>query len=232
MKSVLFVEDDAGLRLELTDYLSNLGYTPRGTDTLAKAEHELQKGCAVLLLDINLPDGSGLDFCTRMRPYVRSGIVMLTGRSERELRLQALRGGADAYLVKPVDPEELEATLFSVMRRRDDSRLSILRPPPLPVQWRLDSVRLSLLAPNGLLCKLSKQEAVLLCALLQAPKQQIARSDLLAAFEVQGLPSNGHRVEALISRLRSKVATDTKLELPVQSVYRQGYAFLDHAKVL
>jgi DNA-binding response OmpR family regulator len=231
MKSVLIVEDDEGLRLELTDYLSNLGYAVCGMATLALAEQELQKGFAVLLLDINLPDGSGLDFCTRVRPYVRSGIVMLTGRSERELRLQALKGGADAYLVKPVDPEELEATMYSVMRRRDDSRLSILRAPPMPVQWRLDSVRLSLSAPNGLVCKLSKQEAVLLRALLLAPGQQTSRSDLLAAFELQGLPSNGHRVEVLISRLRNKVMADIHLELPIQSVYRQGYAFLDHAQV-
>ena len=103
MPSVLIVEDDEDLRLELSEYLCAHGYTVDAVGTLAAAELLLHKGFALLLLDINLPDGSGMDFCLRVRPYVRAGIVMLTGRSERELRIQGLKGGADAYLLKPVD---------------------------------------------------------------------------------------------------------------------------------
>jgi DNA-binding response OmpR family regulator len=104
MNSVLIVEDDADLRLELSDYLSSVGSTVYGVDSLAAADRVLHQGFGLLLLDINLPDGSGIDFCPRVRPCVRAGIVMMTRRSERELRLQGLKGGADAYFVKPVDP--------------------------------------------------------------------------------------------------------------------------------
>lgn len=232
MSSVLMVEDDEDLRLELSDYLSSVGYAVHGVGTLEAADLVLHQGFDLFLLDINLPDGSGLDFCLRVRPYVRAGIVMMTGRSERALHIQGLKGGADAYLVKPVDPEELDATLQSVVRRAGAHHFSIVRPAPMPVQWRLDRVRLTLSGPNGKVCKLSKGEALLLVAVVLAEGQQIGRADLLASFDAQGWASNGHRLEALISRLRGKVLEAMELELPIQSIYGQGYAFLDHALVL
>jgi DNA-binding response OmpR family regulator len=232
MRSVLLVEDDESLRQELSDYLSSEGYGVQAVGTLAAAEQLLHQGFALLLLDINLPDGCGLDFCLRVRPYVRAGIVLMTGRSERGLRIHGLKGGADAYLVKPVDPEELDATLQSISRRVDERRFSIVSAAPLPVQWRMDRVRMTLSGPNGKVCKLSRGEAQLLLFLLQAEGQQASRSDLLASFDVRVGASNGHRVEALISRLRSKVATEIELELPLQSVYAKGYVFLDHALVI
>lgn len=232
MQSVLMVEDDEDLRHELSRYLNAHGYAVQGVGTLAAAELLLQQKFSLLLLDINLPDGSGMDFCLRVRPYVRAGIVMLTGRGERALRIQGLRGGADAYLQKPVDPEELDATLQSVLRRGAAQRLSILAAPVMPVQWRVDCVRLTLAGPNGRSCKLSPGECLLLCSLLRARGQQISRSELLAAFNAQGMDSTGHRVEALISRLRGKVVEEMGLELPVQCIYGKGYAFLDHAVVI
>ena len=232
MNSVLIVEDDEDLRLELSDYLTSIGYAVQGVDTIAAADLVLHQGFGLLLLDINLPDGSGIDFCSRVRPYVLSGIVMMTGRSERELRLQGLKGGADAYLVKPVDPEELDATLQSVLRRVGSHQFSMVQSAPMPVQWRVDRVRLTLSGPNAKACKLSKGEALLLAALVQAEGQEISRADLLASFEAKGLSSNGRRVEAMISRLRGKVMEEINLELPIQSIYAQGYAFLDHARVI
>ncbi len=232
MTAVLIVEDDEDLRFELSDYLTSRGYTVHGVGTLAAADLVLHQGFALFVLDINLPDGSGMDFCLRVRPYVRAGIVMMTGRSERELRIQGLKGGADAYLVKPVDPEELDATLQSVLRRTTEHRFSVVTQAPMPVQWRVDHVRLTLSGPNAKACRLSRGETLLLVALVRAEGQQISRLDLLAAFEAQGVASSGRRVEALISRLRSKVMEEMNLELPIQSIYGQGYAFLDHARVI
>jgi DNA-binding response OmpR family regulator len=146
--SVLIVEDDIDLRDELADYLSQQGYAVQGVSTVRAAEEALSNTIDLLVLDINLPDGNGFDLCLRLRPYLRSGIVMCTGRSERSLRIDSLKGGADAYLVKPIDPEELLATLISVQRRSQPQAPSLFNLSP-PVQWRLDSKRSSLLTPNG-----------------------------------------------------------------------------------
>jgi DNA-binding response OmpR family regulator len=216
----------------LSDYLTFLGYAVQGVGTLAEAEVALNQGFALLVLDINLPDGSGLEFSMRVGPYVRAGIVMMTGRSERALRIQGLKGGADAYLVKPVDPEELDATLQSILRRMGGRRYSLLKAAPMPVQWRVDHIRLTLTGPNGKACKLTNGECLVLVTLVQAQGQLISHADLLESLERQGGASTGRRVEALISRLRSKVMAEFKLELPVQSMYGQGYAFSDHALVI
>lgn len=82
---------------------SQLGeFSVSSAATIREAEACSPSPYDLLILDINLPDGDGLTFC-RAR-YIRSGIVMYTGRGERELRIASLRDGADAYLVKPDEP--------------------------------------------------------------------------------------------------------------------------------
>ena len=232
MTTVLIVEDDTDLRCELSDYLSASDYEVIGVGTMAEAEAALSDVFDLLILDINLPDGCGMELCRRLRPYVRCGIVMCTGRSEREMRINSLRDGADAYLVKPVDPEELEATLISVLRRATSVNNSMLTPAPLPVQWRLDQTRLTLTAPIGTIIKLSQSETLLLASVLNEPNRQASRASLLNAFEGANLPTDGRRIEALISRLRGKVFERTQVQLPLESMYGKGYNFTDHAKLI
>ena len=117
MISVLLVEDDRDLCAEISAFLSGAGFSVCVAGTIREADARLARPYDLLVLDINLPDGDGLSFCRQARRYIRSGIVMCTGRGERELRIASLRDGADAYLVKPVDPEELEATLLSEIGR-------------------------------------------------------------------------------------------------------------------
>ncbi len=231
--SLLFVEDDSDLRDELSEYLSSCGYRVQGVGSVQAAEAALAESFDLLLLDINLPDGSGLELCRRLRPYLRSGIVMCTGRNERALRIGGLKDGADAYLIKPVDPEELEATLASVLRRipRADFPPGILGTAH-PALWRLDRKRQVLLTTGGTAIDLSQGETLLLSCILEEPQQQLSRLGLLSAFKAAGTPSDGRRLESLASRLRRKVLDKAGLQLPLQSVYGKGYSFTDHAQLI
>lgn len=232
MKRVLIVEDDIDLRSELADFLGSSNYEVTAVGSVAEAESALVNGFDLLVLDINLPDGNGMELCRRIRPYLRAGIVMCTGRSERELRIASLLDGADAYLVKPVDPYELDATLVSLLRRSSTARGTLLVPAPMPTQWRLDCVRQTLTGPGNQVVKLSPSESRLLSAVLRTPSQQISRAVLLGGLEADGFPMDGRRLEALISRLRGKVLEKTGSPLPLESVYGKGYTFADHAEVL
>lgn len=232
MTSILLVEDDIDLRDELSDYLVAAGYMVSGVGSVADAERALSQTFDLLILDINLPDGSGLELCRRVRPYVRSGIVICTGRSERDLRIGGLKDGADAYLVKPVDPQELEATLISLHRRITTVGASLLSQAPLPVQWRLDRMRQTLTGPNGKWTPLNESDCLLLACILQAPQQQATRTAVLAAFDSAGAPSDGRRIEVQVSRLRAKVFDQTGARLPLRSVYGKGYVFTDHAALI
>lgn len=232
MTSILLVEDDAVLCGELRDFLVPLGYSVSCAGSVAEAELKLVGIFDIVVLDINLPDGDGLELCTRMRPYVRAGIVMLTGRSEREIRIQGLKGGADAFLLKPVDPEIFEATLASVQRRLKEPQSTLVTPAALPVQWRLDRIRHALTGPNGKSCKLSESEMNLLAGLLQAPGQQASREVLLTAFHEAGRSLNGRHIETMVSRLRSKVLSELGVQLPIAPIYGKGYVFSDHAQLI
>ena len=232
LPSVLLVEDDPVLSLELAEFLRGDGFDVRCVSTVADAEHALEQHFDLMVLDLNLPDASGVDFCRRIRPYLRSGIVICSGRSERELRLSLLRGGADAFLVKPVDPEELSATLSSVLRRVVLDPPSPLRESALPSLWRLDTAQLSLRAPNGTQVTLTEAELLLLRTLLGQSVRTADRQQLLAIFQQAEMPMSGPRLETLVSRLRSKVYGQSGHQLPLRASYGRGYVFAAHAEVV
>lgn len=230
---MLIVEDDPTLLGELTEFLGAQGFSVSGVTGVQEAELRLQNPYDLLVLDLNLPDGSGVELCRRLRPYLRSGIVVCSGRSERELRLALLRSGADAFLVKPVDPEELAAVLTSVLRRVKPAPASPMLPSaPPPAMWRLDRVQQSLIGPSGSLIPLTSAEATLLRELLSMPDRTAERQQLLDTLEAAGMPMTGPRLESLVSRLRSKVMEGSGMPLPLRANYGRGYIFAAHALII
>lgn len=230
--SLLVVEDDPALGLELSAFLRSEGFDVVLAAGVQQAEQALQRPFDLLVLDLNLPDGSGVELCMRLRPYVRSGIVVCTGRSERELRHALLRGGADAFLVKPVDPDELSAVLASVLRRVTPAQASPMRASVLPQSWRLDRIRQCLLDPSGRAVGLSHAEVLLLASLFDQPGALVERPFLFDLLAVDGLPMTAARLEALVSRLRAKVVAEGGHRLPLATSYGRGYRFTAHAQVL
>jgi DNA-binding response OmpR family regulator len=231
--SVLLIEDDPTLARELQDYLGSEGFQVRWVSGVQAAEEALQANFDLLVIDLKLPDGNGADLLTRLRPYLRSGIVICSGSSDRSLRLNMLRAGADAYLLKPVDPEELAATLGSLLRRIGPARPSPLQPGAMPSMWRLDRVQQLLFAPSGgRRVGLSQAECLLLALLFSQADRFIARQDLLAAFASKAIDMNGPRLETLVSRLRNKVHSDSGARLPIRAWYGRGYTFTAHADLI
>ena len=234
--SVLLVEDDQELCLELATYLASSGFQVRSAGTLAAACTALAQVPNLIVLDINLPDGSGLELFRQVHPCQRIGIVMCTGRDERELRIACLKEGADAYLVKPVDPEELEATLLSVHRRvsaaAPEQPSSLLTPPAIVERpWHLDVVERVLTSPNGVAVLLSASELTLLKTLFDSEQRFAARESLIEQIDGAADAGSAHRLEALISRLRRKVGDKVGLKLPLRSAYGRGYEFSGHVQL-
>ncbi len=229
MPTLLLVEDDPVLRQEFGEYLSGDGFAVHSVATVMEAERALTEPFDLMVLDLNLPDGSGIELCQRLRPYLRSGIVICSGRSERELRVSLLRSGADAFMVKPVDAEELSATLSSVLRRVIAPVASPMRASQLPSLWRLDRVHRCLWAPKGKQVMLSAHELLLLQILLEQPEQLVGRQQILARFEEASMPITGSRLETIISRLRAKVFDACGAQLPLRASYGRGYIFAAHA---
>ena len=100
--NILVVDDDDALRFLLVDYLTSHGLSVMGVGTAAEADKAVSKSSYdLVLLDLSLPDGDGLDLARRWREDQRMSIICLTGRSEEADRVMGLELGADDYITKP-----------------------------------------------------------------------------------------------------------------------------------
>ncbi|PWE30784.1 response regulator transcription factor [Pararhodobacter marinus] len=118
----LLVEDNRELAEAVVNRLCLDGHAVDHAATLAEAEDWLAAtGYDLILLDVMLPDGDGRDFLARSRARIETPVIMLTARSQVSDRVGALDQGADDYITKPFDFEELEARCRAVLRRRGGS---------------------------------------------------------------------------------------------------------------
>ena len=108
-KSILVVDDDKSILRTLTRILQKAGYDVDGAETGKEAAEKAEKRCYDLaLVDVRLPDMDGTDLLADMKETLRNTVkIVITGFPSLETGVKALDGGADAYLVKPVRPEEL-----------------------------------------------------------------------------------------------------------------------------
>ena len=115
---VLVVEDDMQMRRFLRTTLTALDYRVREAETVAEALVEVTtRNPDVILMDLALPDGDGIDLTRRIRAWSRVPIIVLSARGREEDKVAALDEGADDYLTKPFGVNELLARIRAAMRR-------------------------------------------------------------------------------------------------------------------
>ena len=121
--SILVVEDETSIASFIAAYLRNAGY---GVKTAATAQAALIQlagdSPALVILDLNLPDGDGVELCRRIRKTSDVPILMLTARDEDIDKIIGLEVGADDYMTKPFNPRELVARVKSILRRAAPER--------------------------------------------------------------------------------------------------------------
>lgn len=221
---IALVEDDRILREEMLFQLEHAGFAVEAFATAAELYRRLvSQRFAVLVLDIGLEGEDGLSICRYVREHDQAvGIVFVTARSLRFDRLEGLDAGADAYLTKPVDMDELQLIL-----RRLAQRGMAVEPAAAgggaAGGWCLDDNGTVLLAPGGYRLRLNLNELQLLRELFREPGRVCGPGELLAALGVVPGDGDKHRVEVILSRLRDKVRRDCGLALPVRTLRGTGY---------
>ena len=121
--TILVVEDETSIASFVSAYLKNAGYAVRTASTAQAAVVELTSEVpALIVLDLNLPDGDGVELCRRIRKSSDVPILMLTARDEDVDKIIGLEVGADDYMTKPFNPRELVARVKSVLRRAAPER--------------------------------------------------------------------------------------------------------------
>lgn len=217
---VLVIEDEPDLCEAMASYLSLEGFPTTGVGSTSAADawlktHEVD----VIVLDVGLPGQDGVAWLSQSGAARDKGVVMATARGELPDRLRGINAGADAYLVKPIELEELRAIVHNVAQRLNRGL------EPSPQGWRLNAINWLLISPAGDTVKLTQSETVLLNALATRPGQTVSKEQLIKALGHESDSYDPRRMEILVRRLRNKIELKTSAPLPLETVHGLGYAF-------
>lgn len=219
---IAHVEDNADLREEVAFHLRHLGHRVEEFATgeaLLSWLVDVPEPPDLLLLDLGLPDRDGIELARTARALVPElAIVMLTARTKVDDRVEGWQAGADAYLTKPVDLRELVAVMQRLVGRRHGMAASA-------DGWVLHSADSRLDAPDGHRIELTFAESSLLGAFAGALGRPVARESLVEAMGLDPADYDMRRLEAVISRLRSKLRPSAGGGDPIRAVRGQGYHF-------
>lgn len=223
--TVAIVEDEAVLREELAFQLGHMGYRVETFGDAGSFYRFLAVSPrTIAVIDIGLPGEDSLEICRHLRANgSQIGLIFATARGLRNDRLEGLSAGADAYLVKPVDVDELALLIRrlaerfgSALQAADDLRSSA-------GGWVLDGSLL--ISPAGKPVPLTMKEFPLLSALMSSRGETCPYAKLASVLGILDDEWDKHRIEVIISRLRLKVERSTGEALPIRAVRSQGYCF-------
>lgn len=225
LPKIALVEDDEDLLASMYEYLTICGYSVLTASSIETFYQQLiYQPIDIVLLDISLPGESGLSLFNHLN---RSGqaydfdVIMLSASNSDADKLFSLKQGANRFLSKPINMEELIANIEAVTRTRQ-------RPSPVSqkLNWTIFPSLLELQTPRNNRVNLTHREAILL-AYLAEQHGGCHRDEVAGLF---GLPANAQsyaRMDVMLSRLRGKVATKTEEILPLKAVPVNSLKFLE-----
>jgi two-component system, OmpR family, response regulator MtrA len=219
---VLLVEDDQGIRDITARGLENSGFKvmPEGDGRLALMRFRDQP-FDIVVLDLMLPSLGGLEVCRRIRETSQVPLIMLTARGETSDVVIGLEAGADDYVTKPFEIEELVARIRAVLRRGD----------PQAHTGKMQAGELEIDEPafkahkQGVELILSSTEFKLLAALVRNRGRVLTREILLSTVWDHDYLGDSRLVDMAIKRLRKKIEDDPSKPTLIQTVRGVGYRF-------
>ena len=212
---VLLIEDARGLGQAVREQIADDGHAVDWVQLLEHAELHVQSSAYdLILLDLNLPDGHGLDFLRRRRAAGDSTpVIILTAKDQISDRIAGLNAGADDYLVKPFDLSELSARIAAVARRYSGNPNPQIQLGELCINVSDRTIR-----RDDKLIDLSAREWALFEALLRRPAALLSKSQLEEHLYELGAEIESNTIEVYISRLRKKLGAHT-----IETVRGVGY---------
>ena len=214
---VLVVDDDARLRDLLRQFLGRNGFTVTTAADAAEARARLQASAWIETAHVMMPGESGLDLARHIRASMPLPVMLLTARAEAADRIAGLSAGADDYLVKPFEPDELLLRIRAILRRAPPPSAA---PSPIAFgPFRFSPAR-DELTRDGVPVRLTTAEAALLRVLAARADSAVSREDLVARAHVDG----GERtIDVQVTRLRRKLEDDPRNPRWLQTVRGAGY---------
>jgi two-component system OmpR family response regulator len=202
---VLLIEDDPLLGEAVRDHIASHGHAVDWSTTLGEARDHLNVvSYELILLDLHLPDGKGLDFLKALRGKGSdTPVIILTARDQLSDRIEGLNSGADDYLVKPFDLGELSARLAAVARRYTGNPNPLLRLGRVEIDQAARRV-----VVEGTESMLTSREWAVLEQFLRRPGTTVGKDQIEDALYAFGAEIESNTVEVYVSRLRKKIGRE------------------------
>ncbi|MFV3077770.1 response regulator transcription factor [Niveispirillum fermenti] len=224
MANVILIEDNISFRNSLADCLTMFGHTVNEAGTAMELYQLLgSETYDVAVVDINLPHHSGFLITEYLSRNSLASVIITSVRDAVEDRVQGYRCGADIYMVKPVEPEELSAAITRLALKR-------LYGPPVSEQessWCCDVDAQLLHAPDGTCIRLTPRETRLIDIFMaigsNGGHRVTTRAMVLAQMQEPDNREARGKLDTLLSRLRTKVQAKANMPLPILTAYNAGF---------
>jgi two-component system OmpR family response regulator len=230
---IYILEDDRDVAAVFVRALVREGYEVQSFAEAASFARRVDEAAPDLaVVDLGLPDGDGLSVLRGSLSQHGVATIIVTGRGGLADKLKGLDYGADDYVVKPVEPLELVARVRTVLRR---SGGRAARPLDAGVGvaefagWRVDFDTLQLTSPDQDTATLSRSDARLLRAFIDAQGRILTREFLLEFCEIGAEENFDRAIDVRVSRLRKKLKDDSRSPTHIRTVYGAGYVFASPA---
>ena len=217
---VLIIEDDTRIANWIKVYFERAGFS-------AEVTHDGESGLALargltpdlIILDLTLPRLDGVELCRILRRESDVPIIMLTAREAHAERIIGLDSGADDYIVKPFDPEEVIARADAVLRRVRGRVQKVLKRDNITLNETTRSVTI-----NEEPVVLSQTQIALLSTFMRHPNQVLTRDQLISLTFNHEFHGFDRAIDSQIARLRKQISRDGIQ--PIQTIYGAGYKFV------
>ena len=215
--TVLIIEDDTRIANWVKVYFERAGFS-------AEVSHDGESGLALarsmtpdlIILDLMLPRLDGVELCKILRRESDVPIIMLTAREAHAARIIGLDSGADDYIVKPFDPEEVIARADAVLRRVKGNVQQVLTRGNITLNGITRSVTVNKEPVN-----LSQAQIALLSTFMRHPNQVLTRDQLISLTFNHEFHGFDRAIDSQVARLRKQISRDGIQ--PIQTVYGAGY---------
>jgi two-component system KDP operon response regulator KdpE len=219
---LLIIDDEPAIRRLVRAALERAGHRVADAGTAADGLALARRtGCELVLLDLGLPDRDGLELIPLLKALDRA-VIVLTARDATEEKVAALDLGADDYVVKPFDSEELLARVRAALRRRGTSAGSIVNTGAISIDSLRHEVR-----RDGIVVALTRKEFALLAELARHPGRVITHAQLLRTVWGDAHAEDVEYLRVTVRSLRRKLEADPAAPTLIRNEPGIGYRLMD-----
>ncbi|QAS51404.1 response regulator transcription factor [Halobacillus litoralis] len=220
--NVLVIEDDNDINRLLCNVIKKNGYHPKpaysGTEAAIYLENQQWD---LVLLDLMLPGLPGEEILTKLNQEVHVPVIIISAKQETQTKVDTLRAGADDYITKPFDVDEVSARIDSCLRRFQ--RMEVQGSNQYHHKNLVLDAELKSVTVKGKELKLTAREYEILSLLISSPKKVYTKANLFESVWNENFHGDDNTINVHMSNLRSKLLTADPEEEYIETIWGMGY---------